>query len=625
MSRLTILCAGGDPETMRHLGTAIDAASTEAVAVEVMPPEALAARMAELRHEGRGVPAVFVDRTVPSLEAGAVRRVLVGSRETVVTTTGFDATLPIPWDDAELAEVVERVLTEYLVAEHPAELVGLSEVVDVAVLTQAYAAKEERRAETDAEMGRLRRSFLADRALSDEEVEALFLDELDRMLDHPVRVVFQAGTVILEEGAPVEGIHVVVDGDVALTRRTDDVDTVFHVRTAGRIIGLLGVGAGRPAFFTVRARTDVEALPVSTGDLERALQGSPTLAVHFASLMLRSLARRNRRSVELRARLDRLAATLAAERDELATALRRLEEAQTRLVEQERMAMLGQLVAGVAHELNNPVAALARAVDFVADDAVALGADLEPVELAVLRRASDAGPVPASEERRLRRQLESMVDDPALARRLAACGVRAEDVEAVSDPRRLHHVARLGASLGTIRSAGDRIAELVSSLRSYARPIATEQPMSVRRGLDDTLRLFGEAWHRIALDIDDRATRLVRGNPGELNQVWTNLVANAIQAMGDGGTLKIVLSDDGDDRVRVEVRDSGAGIAPDDLDRVFDLAFTTKRGRVDFGLGLGLHIARDIVERHHGTISVTSVPGDTRFVVTLPAAEEEAS
>jgi signal transduction histidine kinase len=115
---------------------------------------------------------------------------------------------------------------------------------------------------------------------------------------------------------------------------------------------------------------------------------------------------------------------------------------------------------------------------------------------------------------------------------------------------------------------------------------------------------------------------VIEARAGELNQVWTNLIVNAIQVMEGPGTLEVVTDVPEAGHVRVQVIDSGPGIPPDDIDKIFDLAFTTKRGRVDFGLGLGLRIAQDIVTRHRGMIGVDSVPGRTVFSVTLPEKQK---
>lgn len=110
----------------------------------------------------------------------------------------------------------------------------------------------------------------------------------------------------------------------------------------------------------------------------------------------------------------------------------------------------------------------------------------------------------------------------------------------------------------------------------------------------------------------------ITARPGELNQVWTNLIVNAVQVMQGTGSLEVVTDAPDPTTVQVQIIDTGPGISPEDVDRIFDLAFTTKQGRVDFGLGLGLRIAQDIVTQHHGSIDVESEPGRTCFTVTLP-------
>ena len=115
---------------------------------------------------------------------------------------------------------------------------------------------------------------------------------------------------------------------------------------------------------------------------------------------------------------------------------------------------------------------------------------------------------------------------------------------------------------------------------------------------------------------------MVTGYPGDLNQVWTNLISNAIQAMDeDDACLNIdVRAEDG--AVAVHITDNGHGIPEENLERIFEPSFTTKAGRVEFGLGLGLQIVKDIVVRHNGSITVESVPGRTCFRVLLPQAGE---
>ncbi|MCJ7726935.1 MAG: HAMP domain-containing histidine kinase, partial [Acidimicrobiia bacterium] len=141
--------------------------------------------------------------------------------------------------------------------------------------------------------------------------------------------------------------------------------------------------------------------------------------------------------------------------------------------------------------------------------------------------------------------------------------------------------------------------------------------IDVREGIEETLLLLGHELRGIEVirEYDDVPGITVFA--GQINQVWTNLIHNAVREMAGSGTLTVRTSTVAEG-VRVEVSDTGPGIAPEHRDEVFTMHFTTHDGRVDFGLGLGLRLCKDIVARHGGSIEVESEPGDTRFVVTLP-------
>lgn len=177
----------------------------------------------------------------------------------------------------------------------------------------------------------------------------------------------------------------------------------------------------------------------------------------------------------------------------------------------------------------------------------------------------------------------------------------------------------LGTALRNVHTCSNRVSDIVQSLRSYVR---TGQDMignvDVHEGLEDTLLLFGHAMRDIHVKRSYGELPHIECRVGELNQVWTNLISNALHAMGDGGTLRIETDAPDPEHVRVRIIDSGKGIAPEVLDRIFDLHFTTKDGRVTFGLGMGLPICRQIISKNGGTMTVESKPGETCFTVVLP-------
>lgn len=480
-------------------------------------------------------------------------------------------------------------------------------------------------------------TFISDRSLRDEQVEQALIDEIERVLDHPPRRSFARGEPIVQEGSELAEILILTDGEVRLSRTENGERQTFHIRTAGRILGLIALTLGTSAFFDVQAETDVTTIPVSYGDLNRALTSSPTLAGHFTTVLLRSFARRAIRAVEQHNEIDRLNTTLESERDRLRETLEELAATQTHLVESEKLATLGELAAGIGHELNNPVAAIVRAVDFVREDVERLLAERRPEEAATeyLHAGADSRPIPTSEDRRRRNELEAAGLDPRVARRLVKVGVgsvdeyrlRFGDLDAASLRSRLDDIERfydLGLALRNIDSSAGRIAGLVGSVRTYARSedeLDTE--IDLNQGLEDTLVLVGHRSHGITIERDYGTLPLIEGYPGKLNQVWTNLIVNALQALEGAGTLTIRTDVPDPAHVRVLVVDSGPGIPTDHIGKIFDLRFTTRRGRVEFGLGLGLRIAQDVVVQHLGTIEVESRPGRTCFTVVLPTTQSE--
>ncbi len=647
-----VLIADDDPEVLARLAEDLEAIAEGAFTViAVVTGADLLARAEQAALEGKKIPLVIVDQTVGDgsgvdlLITGneqeplrAARKVLMADRheeeglDRVVRSRALDATLAKPWGESQLRAMVYRLVTEFFVEEAPEEVDEVTEVVDVDVLSHAFVEAEEQRREVDRRLRRLQRSFLDDRALSDDDVEHLMITEIDRALDTPPRRTVPAGTIILRAGERVDGIHIVVAGRVRLTLDVDDRVIGFHSRTAGRIIGLNAVAGNDPtAFFNVVAIEETTFITLTLEQLDTALQTSPTLAVHFVTVLLRSMARRNLRSVEMRLQVDSLAHDLVQERDELADALDRLGRARSRLVESEKLATLGQLAAGVGHELNNPAAAISRATDFLGEDVASLAADLSDGEqlAEALRVARETEPLSTRVERQRRESLGAAIGDDAAARRLVRIGVDTVDAyqaafAGVADPAaqldRLERYHRIGSSLRSIDAAAARIVRLVGSLRSYARSGHERvDAFDVREGIEETLLLLGHDLRNVTVEreyADDIPA--ISGSPGDLNQVWTNLITNAIQAMRDNPVLRVAVTSPDPNEIEVTITDNGMGIPRSDLSKIFEATFTTKSGRVEFGLGLGLQIVKDIIVRHGGTIRAESVPGKTTFTVRLP-------
>ena len=644
----TVFCVSSDMTTRSDLERDLTDLAEGAFTVQTAATAAeMRTLMAKARGKGVMIPLVFIDEFLSdgggmdSLTALREQPQLVSARRVLLTERtdiegeAIDGVLAVPWSKAQLRSLVSRLVTEYFIEEAPLDVEEVNEVVDVDVLSKAFVEVEERAHEVTEQLERLQRSFLDDRHLSDDEVEAEMLAEIDRALKDPPRTTVAAGTRIVGAGDPVDGIRVVVSGRVHLTLDVDDRTLGFHAKTAGRLIGLNAIASadGR-AIYNVDAIEETTFVHLTTEQLDHALRHSSTLAIHFVTVALRSMARRNLRSIELRVIIDNLARDVERERDELAATLDRLNRTQARLVESEKLATLGQLAAGVGHELNNPAAVVSRAADFIAEDIEALTAGIPGAGVFVdaVREAPDSEPMSTRAQRKLRNKLAEALGDRTLARRLVQIGVQDEEsyrqlFSGTRDPvlqlDRLERLHRIGTTLRNVDAASRRIVKLVGSLRSYSRSDEIVEQFDVRAGIEETLLLLDHELGHVHVETSYAADiPRISGYPGDLNQVWTNLITNAIQAMDeDDARLSIAVTAAGND-VSVSVTDNGHGIPEENLERIFEPSFTTKAGRVEFGLGLGLQIVKDIVVRHNGSITVDSEPGRTSFRVLLPTAGE---
>ena len=468
--------------------------------------------------------------------------------------------------------------------------------------------------------------------LDTHEVTTQLLAGIERVLGPRPRLLLPAGTRLIHEGVDVDAVLVVLRGRVALDHASVAGDLRLHHDSTGSVVGLLSLAQQQRAFFTARATTEVEVVHLSFEQLDRALAVDASLGAAMAAVSIRALAKRLRRADQLQVEKTQLNHALERERRQLSEALHQLEQARLDLVEQARYATLGEMAAGIAHELNNPVAAMLRATTYVGEDLERVLASHPQGRLAseIFAAERDRAPRSTREERAARRRLEAVLGDVGLAQRLFDAGIEDPDRARTlaADPPSLDlvgAVAGIGSALRNLELASRRMCELVTSLRAYARPKG--EPVAgidLHAGLEDTLRLMAHRLRDVEIERNYGDLPRIRCHPGELEQLWTNLLVNARDALGDGADERgrIALITDAPDaaHVRVQIRDNGRGIDPQILPRVFEPRFTTKQGAVRYGLGLGLAIARRIVDAHCGKIELSSRPGCTRVTVTLPVA-----
>jgi two-component system NtrC family sensor kinase len=358
-----------------------------------------------------------------------------------------------------------------------------------------------------------------------------------------------------------------------------------------------------------------------------------------------------REASEARSELETLNATLERRVEErtaeLQKALQNLRSTQEQLIFSEKMAALGQLIAGIAHEINSPLGAIKGSAETLIETLphlLRLLSSLQARDPQTISNlwswiqntllAKERPTLTSREERALRKRFAARLEEAGLpdaesaARRLVEAGLHQEnDLDPILSllhiPETIDLIYLLGQlrlQLENILLASQRTRKVVFALKSYVHtsgdrstPVLTDLPESI-----DTILTLYQNQLKQGVEVEtyyDPALPKLYLFADEIGQVWTNIIQNAIQAMNGQGRLRIEAQLNGD-FIRVSFTDNGPGIPPEILPRIFEPFFTTKsRGE---GTGLGLDICRRIVEKHHGRLEVSSQPGQTTFHVLLP-------
>ena len=446
--------------------------------------------------------------------------------------------------------------------------------------------------------------------------QGLSNEELQKLMDMAEPVSLRPGDVLIKQGEPGDAAYVVMKGDFEVQKQTGQSLIKIDVRNPGDVVGEMALLSRAPRNATLIAKTDGEVLRIPQEAFDQLLQSSTTAAMAV-----------------------------------LHWVMSRLTQNESLLHQQEKMAALGTMSAGLAHELNNPAAAAQRSAsqlretqsrwlnlthqleraafqenqtdwldDFIQEASRRFDS---PLKLDALERIDRVDG--------LQTWLETSGVESAweLAPAMVRFGWDGESLgtlQSILSPALFSlSVQWLGAGslmmglLSEVLETTERISQIVHAVKSYA--YLDQAPLlevDVHEGLENTLVIMQHKLKKGVTIKREYSAGLPRieAYASELNQVWTNIIDNAVDAMDGKGEIKIKTYEE-DQRVIVEITDNGPGIPEEIQSRIFEPFFTTKAPGQ--GTGLGLHISHDIIaNRHHGQLTVQSKPGETKFRVVLP-------
>lgn len=439
--------------------------------------------------------------------------------------------------------------------------------------------------------------------------------DLERLCEMVTEVYLNPGDQLFAEGSPGDKAYIIEKGEIEILKASGERNVLLAVRKSGEVIGEMSLLEAAPRFASGRARTDSKLLAIGHNQLDELLNTSPSAAKAL-----------------------------------LFTITSRLRSTELMLRQSEKMAQLGTLTAGIAHELNNPAAAAKRGTSQLND---VIG-QLQEAQIGLSRlslppeswdelgnlidlireRASNHINIDALERSDREYEMEGWLENHNLpdaweyAPTLVDMGITQDELGNLagkfSTEQFIEVIAWMGSSfnvftlLEEINQGSERISEIVKSLKSYVYlDQAPVQAVDIHEGLNNTLIMLRHKLKEgvdVKRDYEDGLPK-IQAYGSELNQVWTNIIDNAVDAMNGKGEIGIKTHKTGE-WITVEIEDNGPGIPDDIQEKIFSPFFTTKA--VGKGTGLGLNISYKIIEKHSGEIKVFSKPGKTRFQINLP-------
>jgi signal transduction histidine kinase len=438
-------------------------------------------------------------------------------------------------------------------------------------------------------------------------------EELQKLMDMAEPVSLRAGEILIKQGDLGDSAYVVITGEFEIQKQAGQSLIRIDVRNPGDVVGEMALLSQGPRNATVIAKTDSETLRIPKEAFEKLLSSSTTAALAV-----------------------------------LHWVMARLIQNESLLHQQEKMAALGTMSAGLAHELNNPAAAAQRSAAELNKALLRLQVLTHQIESTAFkenqtewlndfmressRRFLSPVKLEALERIELVDQLQEWLEANGVeaawefAPALVSFGWKVEELEKLKGSAFFDlSIQWLGIGcltlglLSEVRHATERMSQIVRAMKSYT--YLDQAPLlevDVHEGLENTLVIMQHKLKQGVTVKREYSPNLPRieAYASELNQVWTNIIDNAVDAMNGKGEISLRTYAE-DNHVIIEITDNGPGIPAEIQSRIFDPFFTTKPpGK---GTGLGLHISHDIVaNRHHGQLLLESQPGRTKFKVVLP-------
>lgn len=459
---------------------------------------------------------------------------------------------------------------------------------------------------------------IVDKLLNIPIFQGLPIEQIEWLASQAKLVTFAKGERILKQGDPIDALHIITSGCCELRIERNGNLQRFQEMRAGEVTGALPYSRGKTALGEVLVREDSEVILVPRSCFPEMIRSQYELTER----MVHTLTSRVRDFTKVQQFNEKLVA-------------------------------LGKIAAGLAHELNNPSAAVLRSASELKKHLAHLpdkfkkvikiqmnDQQVDVVNNLLFGKVNQSSPEMLSlmdrtdKEDEIAEWLEEhgIEDAYDFAPDFVEFGMEIDDLDTVAEQieeekdlepvfQWLENVLTTEKLVREIEEASNRISDLVSSIKIYSHMDRStdKQDTDVHVGIINTLKILKHKFKKNNVQLqkgfqDQLPT--IKAMPGELNQVWTNLIDNALDAMEKGGGDLTINTYQENEFVKIEVVDSGEGIPPDIQTRIFDPFFTTKD--IGKGTGVGLDVVHRIISQHRGDIKVNSEPGNTKFTVCLP-------